>query len=176
MKPKTSFKSTTCEQLSKSGTQFHFTFFYDAVSQISKAKGYAYNLRWLMRAVVRLGISPAFLRLLQAALSCLRALQTPYGPATRIETMGSSYLTGKLDHSKTLTQVKFLGLGLGTCILQGRLIIIFFNHGGEVHWAILKAQEVSSPIPEMPCLYYEIDWRLFLNLGGYILRPLGRLT
>ncbi len=84
----------------------------DALHSISCAAGY--NLRWLMRAIVRLGISLAFLRLLQAALSCLRALQTPYGPATRIETMGSSYLAGRLDGSKTLTYVKFLGLGFGT--------------------------------------------------------------
>ncbi|OIQ67360.1 hypothetical protein GALL_510610 [mine drainage metagenome] len=42
----------------------------DALHSISCAAGY--NLRWLMRAIVRLGIGPVFLRLLQAALSRLR--------------------------------------------------------------------------------------------------------
>jgi IS5 family transposase len=41
----------------------------DALHSISCAAGY--NLRWLMRAIARLGISPVFLRLLQAALSRL---------------------------------------------------------------------------------------------------------
>jgi IS5 family transposase len=83
----------------------------DALHSISCAAGY--NLRWLMRAIVRLGISPAFLRLLQAALSQLCASQMPYGPARRIEAMGSSNLTGRLGRPKTLTSVKFLGLGFG---------------------------------------------------------------
>lgn len=39
----------------------------DALHAISCAAGY--NLRWLMRAIARLGITPAFLRLLQLALS-----------------------------------------------------------------------------------------------------------
>ena len=39
----------------------------DALHSISCAAGY--NLRWLMRAIVRLGISPIFLRLLRQALS-----------------------------------------------------------------------------------------------------------
>ncbi len=42
----------------------------DALHSISCAAGY--NLRWLMRAIARLGIGPVFLRLLQAALSWLR--------------------------------------------------------------------------------------------------------
>jgi IS5 family transposase len=41
----------------------------DALHSISCAAGY--NLRWLMRAIARLGIGPVFLRLLQAALSWL---------------------------------------------------------------------------------------------------------
>ena len=49
----------------------------DALHSISCAAGY--NLRWLMRAIVRLGISPAFLRLLQAALSKLHAIELLYG-------------------------------------------------------------------------------------------------
>jgi len=42
----------------------------DALHSISCAAGY--NLRWLMRAIARLGIGPVFLRLLRAALSRLR--------------------------------------------------------------------------------------------------------
>jgi hypothetical protein len=83
----------------------------DALHSISCAAGY--NVRWLMRAIVRLGISPAFLRLLQAALSQLRALQTHHGAATHIETMGSSNLTCRLARSRNLTSVKFFGLGFG---------------------------------------------------------------
>ena len=48
----------------------------DALHSISCAVGY--NLRWLMRAIVRLGISPFFLRLLQAVLSQARGLQARY--------------------------------------------------------------------------------------------------
>lgn len=84
----------------------------DALHSISCAAGY--NVRWLMRAITRLGISPAFLRLLQPALSQLRALQSHYGAAIHIETMGPSYLTCRHAHSKTLTSVKFLGLGFAT--------------------------------------------------------------
>ena len=39
----------------------------DALHSISCAAGY--NLRWLLRAIARLGIRAVFLRLLQAALS-----------------------------------------------------------------------------------------------------------
>jgi transposase, IS5 family len=52
----------------------------DALHALSCAAGY--NLRWLLRAIARLGIGPAFLRLLQAALSqaqALRASQGAYG-------------------------------------------------------------------------------------------------
>jgi IS5 family transposase len=43
----------------------------DALHALSCAAGY--NLRWLLRAIARLGIGPAFLRLLQAALSQAQA-------------------------------------------------------------------------------------------------------
>jgi len=52
----------------------------DALHAISCAAGY--NLRWLLRAVARLGIGPAFLCLLQTVLSAakeLRALQDTRG-------------------------------------------------------------------------------------------------
>ena len=39
----------------------------DALHSISCAAGY--NLRWLLRAIARLGLGPLFLRLLRAALS-----------------------------------------------------------------------------------------------------------
>jgi len=48
----------------------------DALHAISCAAGY--NLRWLLRAIARLGIKPAFLRLLQAALSALQALRASH--------------------------------------------------------------------------------------------------
>lgn len=49
----------------------------DALHSISCAAGY--NLRWLLRAIARLGIGAVFLRLLQAALAQQRAMATPYG-------------------------------------------------------------------------------------------------
>ena len=48
----------------------------DALHSISCAAGY--NLRWLMRAIARLGIGPFFLRLLWAALS------PPHGPVRHL--------------------------------------------------------------------------------------------
>jgi IS5 family transposase len=49
----------------------------DALHTISCAAGY--NLRWLMRAITRLGLGPAFLRLLQAALSLTQRVSAPQG-------------------------------------------------------------------------------------------------
>jgi IS5 family transposase len=51
----------------------------DALHAISCAAGY--NLRWLLRAVARLGIGPAFLRLLQRVLSSVRPILASHGPA-----------------------------------------------------------------------------------------------
>ena len=54
----------------------------DALHAISCAAGY--NLRWLLRAIARLGLGPLFLCLLQAALSqasIKRASHRPYGRA-----------------------------------------------------------------------------------------------
>jgi len=48
----------------------------DALHAVSCAAGY--NLRWLLRAVARLGIGPAFLRLLQAALSLAQAMRAAH--------------------------------------------------------------------------------------------------
>jgi IS5 family transposase len=76
---------------------------------ISCAAGY--NLRWLKRAIVRLGISPAFLRLLQAALSQLRALPTHYKPAARIETEPPANLGNEQNRFKTLIPVNYFRLG-----------------------------------------------------------------
>jgi len=53
----------------------------DALHSISCAAGY--NLRWLLRAIARLGIEALFLRLLQAALSQQRAIEAPYGTPAR---------------------------------------------------------------------------------------------
>ena len=38
-----------------------------------------YNLRWLLRAVARLGIGPVFLRLLQVALWAVRPMTGTHG-------------------------------------------------------------------------------------------------
>jgi transposase, IS5 family len=48
----------------------------DALHAVSCAAGY--NLRWLLRAITRLGIGPAFLRLLQAALSLAQAMRAAH--------------------------------------------------------------------------------------------------
>lgn len=53
----------------------------DALHAVSCAAGY--NLRWLLRAIARLGIRPAFLRLLQAALSLMQTLPAPQGDSGR---------------------------------------------------------------------------------------------
>ena len=73
----------------------------DALHSISCAAGY--NLRWLMRAIARLGIGPVFLRLLQAALSRQRgpapldrqAMRLAFG----LQSCQSGWMTGigKLD-------------------------------------------------------------------------------
>lgn len=59
----------------------------DALHSISCAAGY--NLRWLMRAIARLGIGPVFLRLLQAALSWRRGPVLHAGHAVRPLTLVS---------------------------------------------------------------------------------------
>ena len=53
----------------------------DALHAISCAAGY--NLRWLLRAIARLGIGPAFLRLLTAALSLDSAIRASQGAYSR---------------------------------------------------------------------------------------------
>ena len=50
----------------------------DALHAVSCAAGY--NLRWLLRAIARLGIGPAFLRLVQMALWAVRATSAPHNP------------------------------------------------------------------------------------------------
>ena len=56
----------------------------DALHSISCAAGY--NLRWLLRAIARLGIGAVFLRLLQAALSQRQAVGTSYDASGRVWT------------------------------------------------------------------------------------------
>jgi transposase, IS5 family len=53
----------------------------DALHSISCAAGY--NLRWLLRAIARLGVGPAFLRLLIAALSLALAIRAPHATHSR---------------------------------------------------------------------------------------------
>ncbi len=54
----------------------------DALHSISCAAGY--NLRWLLRAIARLGIAAVFLRLWQAALSQRRAIGRSYSTLGRV--------------------------------------------------------------------------------------------
>ena len=58
----------------------------DALHTLGCAAGY--NLRWLMRAIARLGIGPVFLRLLQAALSKQHPKASSYG------SLGRSWMAG----------------------------------------------------------------------------------
>ena len=58
----------------------------DALHTIACAAGY--NLRWLLRAIARLGIGALFLRLLQAALSLRGTTGSPYA------TLGRSWMAG----------------------------------------------------------------------------------
>ena len=60
----------------------------DALHAVGCAAGF--NVRWLLRAIVRLGLGPAFLRLLQAALHAVRASATK--PANARSWQGSGTL------------------------------------------------------------------------------------
>ncbi|WP_232834538.1 IS5 family transposase [Rhodoferax ferrireducens] len=64
----------------------------DALHALSCAAGY--NLRWLLRAIARLGIGAAFLRLLQLTASPLWAAAESYGTHARI---GTWHLSNLLD-------------------------------------------------------------------------------
>ena len=80
----------------------------DALHSISCAAGY--NLRWLMRAIVRLGISTVFLRLLHAALSQVRASQMRHVPAAGIETGHRVNQNNAQNRPETLTSVNYFGV------------------------------------------------------------------
>ena len=54
----------------------------DALHAISCAAGY--NLRWLLRAIARLGLGAVFLRLLHAALSHRQPAKTSYDAPARV--------------------------------------------------------------------------------------------
>ena len=72
----------------------------DALHCISCAAGY--NLRWLLRAIVRLGIGAAFLRLLQAALSQRQAVGTSYDASGRVWTATMSNWIGNVVVKKLI--------------------------------------------------------------------------
>ena len=57
----------------------------DALHTLSCAAGY--NLRWLMRAITRLGLGPASLRLLQLAALAVSALRAPHLTHARSESL-----------------------------------------------------------------------------------------
>ena len=76
----------------------------DALHCISCAAGY--NLRWLLRAIARLGLGAVFLRLLQAALSQRQPARTSYDAPGRVwSARMSSWIGGvvvkKLIFSRT---------------------------------------------------------------------------
>lgn len=81
----------------------------DALHSISCAAGY--NLRWLMRAIVRLGISPFFLRLLQAVLSQARGLQARYWPEAGIETRCQADVNNEQNRPKALIGLNYFEAG-----------------------------------------------------------------
>lgn len=66
----------------------------DALHAISCAAGY--NLRWLLRAIARLGIGAVFLRLLQAGLSRQRGTEKSYGTQDRTWTRRLSVWPGRV--------------------------------------------------------------------------------
>ena len=66
----------------------------DALHSISCAAGY--NLRWLLRAIARLGIGAVFLRLLQAVLSQRQAVVTSYAAPGRVWTANVSHWIGNV--------------------------------------------------------------------------------
>ena len=68
----------------------------DALHAIRCAAGY--NLRWLMRAVARLGIGPVFLRLLQAALGVAHSLIGTRGTAGDHVATTSARTRPRQDH------------------------------------------------------------------------------
>ena len=55
----------------------------DALHAISCAAGY--NLRWLLRAITRLGLGPLFLRLLRATLSQAPSTASSYATSDRAQ-------------------------------------------------------------------------------------------
>jgi IS5 family transposase len=72
----------------------------DALHSISCAAGY--NLRWLLRAIARLGIVAVFLRLLQAALSQRQAVGAPYDASGRVWTASMSNWVGNMGVKKSI--------------------------------------------------------------------------
>jgi len=72
----------------------------DALHSISCAAGY--NLRWLLRAIVRLGIGALFLRLLQAALSPQRAIGASYDASGRVWSPSMSNWLGNVAVKKPI--------------------------------------------------------------------------
>ena len=72
----------------------------DALHSISCAAGY--NLRWLLRAIARLGIGAVFLRLLQAALSQRQAVGSSYDASGRVWTATTSNWIGNVVVKKLI--------------------------------------------------------------------------
>ena len=72
----------------------------DALHSISCAAGY--NLRWLLRAIARLGIGAVFLRLLQVALSQRQAVGTSYDASGRVWTATMSNWIGHVVVKKMI--------------------------------------------------------------------------
>ena len=73
----------------------------DTLHCISCAAGY--NLRWLLRAIARLGIGAVFLRLLQAALSQRQPARTTYDALGRVWSAGMSNWIGSVVVKKLIS-------------------------------------------------------------------------
>jgi IS5 family transposase len=82
----------------------------DALHSISCAAGY--NLRWLMRAIARLGIGPVFLRLLQAALSRLLGAAPHHRLTKHLGTGPSSHPRGWTPSTRNLDLNQHFGTGI----------------------------------------------------------------
>jgi len=69
------------------------------------------NLRWLMRAIVRLGIGPFFLRLLQAVFSQARGLRARYWPEAGTETRCQADVNNEQNRPKALMGLNYFEAG-----------------------------------------------------------------
>jgi IS5 family transposase len=104
----------------------------DALHAISCAAGY--NLRWLMRAIVRLGIRPLFLRLLRCALLRPFTAPTAIGSQTSIRT---HWLSNLIEGERT-EKTRFSSIPIGRFVMNEFCRADYLDRGLKVHdenWA-----------------------------------------